>query len=104
MRVVPDAFGTYVTLTCFPWPIAVWRVDKRWKDNFYPMLSYDVIRAGKTCLLTFRDFIEMDHEQLQLLLEDGIRRSGEVGNHLEFADQLGSNWSEMAAKLHRIPV
>lgn len=67
------------------------------------MVPFDVTQNGKSYLLTRQAFIDMNPEKLRSLLENDIRRSNDVKNHLKFADQLGSDWTEIASQLRRIP-
>ncbi|MES2319389.1 MAG: hypothetical protein V4631_18065 [Pseudomonadota bacterium] len=101
---VMDAFGTFVTLTCFPWTPAIWRADENWKETFYPMVSYDVMKDGVPFVLPRRRLVDMDPASLRAFFEDGIRSSSEITNHLEFADMLGSSFATMAAKLRGLPL
>jgi hypothetical protein len=104
VRAVLDDFGTFVTLTCFPWTTAVWRADENWDGIYYPMVSYTVMKDGVPFVLSRQAFIEMNPVVLGALLEDGIRRSSEITNHLQFADALSSSFATIAAKLRLIPL
>jgi hypothetical protein len=103
VRAVMDAFGTHVTLACFPWPAAMARADKRWKDTYYPMVSYDVMREdGRLLILPLNQFVALEPEQLRAMVEEGIARSARVENHLAFADLLDGQWASLAGKLRHI--
>lgn len=105
VRAVMDAFGTHVTLSCFPWPAAMARADKRWKDTYYPMVSYDVMRAdGKLMVMPLNQFVALEAGQLCALVEEGIARSARVDDHLAFADLLDGQWASFAGKLRHIPL
>ncbi len=102
VRGVLDSFGTFVLLTAYPWPLAIERADKRWKNKFYPMLPHDVMQNNRPHVLTRQAFLEMDLEHIRSMLESGIQRSGELANHLQFAAQLGPEFGTIAAELKRI--
>jgi len=105
VRAVMDAFGTHVTLACFPWPAAMARADKRWKDTYYPMVSHDVMRPdGKLMVLRLNQFVALEAGQVCALVEEGIARSAQVADHLAFADLLDGQWASFAGKLRHIPL
>jgi hypothetical protein len=104
VRVMMDEFGTFLTLICFPWSEAIPVADKNWEDRYYPMLPFCLSQDGKPYVMTRQAFLDMAPEQLRSLLEDDIRRSGQVSNHLEFAAALDASFADMAARLRGLPV
>lgn len=105
VRAVLDSFGTHVTLSCFPWPDAVARADKRWKDSPYPMVPYDVVHEdGSLALWPLDSFCALAPDQLRALLAPGIACSSSVADHLAFAALLDGQWSTVASGLRHIPL
>jgi hypothetical protein len=101
---VLDTTGTFVTLICFPWTPVVWQADKNWKGTYYPMVPYTVMKDDAPLVLARQAFVDMDPALLRDLVGDGIRRSSDIADHLQFADQLDASFTTMAGKLRRIPL
>jgi len=99
-----DDYGSYLTLSSFPWPKAVWQADKNWKGSYYPMLPFDVRSNDKLVLFTLDEFINLENSRLRELVTPGLEWVAQVKNHHQFADALGTSWGRIAAGLYRIPV
>lgn len=98
-----DQYGAYLTMCCFPWTKAVWQVDKRWKNSYYPMLPFDVLADGQPALFTVDEFVNLGNDKLRELVAPGLELAAQVKDHHQFANALGANWGGIAASLQRLP-
>lgn len=102
VRLTLDQFGTFATITCFPWTTKVWNVDKRWKGIYYPMLRQDVFVGDRPFLINLSRLTEIDVAKLRLLIEPYLADFASVSDARAFAERLGSQWSTLASSLLRI--
>lgn len=102
VRLIPDEFGTFLTLICFPWPAAVWEADPKWEDRFYPMLPFDVRCDGEALVLSPQEFLQLEARELGELLKEGLAQAGAVSDHREFADRLDTQFATLASRLRQL--
>lgn len=98
-----DDYGTYLTVSSFPWPKAVWQADKNWKGAYYPMLSFPVLDGDKPRLFGVDEFVNLESCVLRELIRTSQQLAARVRDSHQFAAALGSDWRQMAEKLYRLP-
>jgi len=98
-----DDYGTYLTLSSFPWPKAVWQADKNWKGSYYPMLPFPVLKDGKRWLVSIDEFVHLENGQLRELIAPALEMAAQVRDSHQFAGALGGDWRQVAEKLQRLP-
>jgi len=102
VRFFIDAFGTFGALTCFPWTTAVWKVDKRWKGTYYPMIRHDVCEVGRPMLFELARLEGVKRIPLRLQVEERLGDLLSVSSVQEFTAQLDPKWATVATALRRL--
>jgi hypothetical protein len=99
IRILPDLFSSFCTITCFPWVTDIWRVDKRWKGTYYPMIPFDLCRNGRPILIETALLYEVDRGSLRQLILERLSEISAISNKRQFADALGPQWAGIGSSL-----
>lgn len=65
VRILPDDFGTFASLLCFPWSRLAWAADRRWKGTYYPAVATPVPAEGGAWLAPVARLEAVDIEALR---------------------------------------
>jgi hypothetical protein len=102
IRILPDLFCSFATITCFPWTTDIWRVDKRWKGTYYPMIPFDLCQNGRPVLAQTAQLEKVDRSMLRELIVERLSEISHISDNGKFAESLGSQWNGVARSLRLI--
>jgi hypothetical protein len=99
IRIVFDDLATMGKIVVFPWSTAIWKVEKRLRGTYYPLVSFPVRLDDNRTVLDVRELATAKVGFLDQSLQRSLAEMSGIGSVADLAQRIGSEWSTLRASL-----